>query len=103
VLCHRRRFIRDDRLDTPHQPRKEENMLLALLFLSFLIWAALSTPAGSRITPPDSIRRQGRFSHKQSGKRIGDDELVDPANEEPPSWTALDDMQVERLLRDWAP
>jgi hypothetical protein len=77
-------------------------MLVVALILGCFIWTALSTPDGRRATPSDDTR-QDRFSRKQCGKRTDGDEPVDPANEEQSSWTALDDMQVERHLRDWAP
>jgi hypothetical protein len=79
-----------------------ESMIVIALILGCIIWTALSTPAGGRTTPSDDTR-QDRFSREQSGKRKGGGEPVDPANEEQSSWTALDDMQVARLLRDSAP
>jgi hypothetical protein len=78
-----------------------ESMIVAVLILSCLIWTALSPTPGRRTAPSDDTQHDG-FSQKR-GKRKGDDEPVDPEIEEQPSWTALDDRQVERLLRDSAP
>jgi hypothetical protein len=76
-------------------------MIVAVLILSCIIWTALSPTPDRRTTPSDGTQQDG-FSRKR-GKRRGDDEPVGPEIEEQPSWTALDDRQVERLLRDSAP
>jgi hypothetical protein len=74
-------------------------MIVAVLILSCIIWTALSPDR--RTTPSDGTQQDG-FSRKR-GMRRGDDEPVEPGIEQQPSWTALDDRQVERLLRDSAP
>jgi hypothetical protein len=76
-------------------------MIVAALILSCIIWTALKPPADRRTTPSDTTP-QRRLSRKR-GTHAADEEPADPAPEERPTWTALDDRQIERLLRDSAP
>lgn len=78
-------------------------MIGVILILGYIIWIAISTRIRRRRTTPSDARPQDHFSPKQGGKGNGDDDSVDPSNEEQASWTALDDRQLERLLRDSAP
>ena len=77
-------------------------MIVAAVILSFIVWTALKAPADRRTTPSDAPAHR-RSSRKRGTNEADDEPVEDLANEEQPSWTTLDDRQIERLLRDSAP
>jgi hypothetical protein len=77
-------------------------MIVTVLVLSWIIWTALSPTPGRRTTPSDDTQQDG-LSRRHGKRKGGDEPVEDLPNEEQPSWTTLDDRQVERLLRDSAP
>jgi hypothetical protein len=73
------------------------------LVLAFCIWTAIAERDHQpQNALPNGKQRSGR-SPKPNAERETGEQLADSPNEHEPAWTALDDMQIARLLRDSAP